>query len=174
MQFPNNPVFFLSASLKRIVKWSDMVTFSDFLQLHLSSRYFGRWIFDRLQYIGARAPLYWSSGSIILEPLKNRTSEHNFVTHWKSFAELNKPNSDGLSLIKPHLCNSKGIFLTYKSILQDKYLICSNILEPGLHYIGARAPLYWSLGSNKLEPLWFKKHVFCFIFEHETRQTKGF
>ena len=44
----------------------------------------------------------------------------------------------------------------------------------GLQYIGARAPLYWSLGSNILEPLWFKKQVFCFIFEHETRQTKGF
>ena len=30
------------------------------------------------------------------------------------------------------------------------------------------------MGSNILEPLWFKKQVFCFIFEHETRQTKGF
>ena len=44
----------------------------------------------------------------------------------------------------------------------------------GLQYIGARAPLYWSLGSNILEPLRFKKQVFCFIFEHETRQTKAF
>ena len=44
----------------------------------------------------------------------------------------------------------------------------------GLEYIGAQAPLYWSLGSNILEPHLVAKHVFCFIFEHETRQTKGF
>ena len=30
----------------------------------------------------------------------------------------------------------------------------------GLQYIGARAPLNWSQGSNILEPLLFKKHVF--------------
>ena len=31
----------------------------------------------------------------------------------------------------------------------------------GLQYIGARAPLYWSLGSNILESLRFKN---CFLF----------
>ena len=35
------------------------------------------------------APIYWSPGSIILEPLNNHISEHNFVTHWKPFSELN-------------------------------------------------------------------------------------
>ena len=35
----------------------------------------------------------------------------------------------------------------------------SNLLEPRLQYIGAPS---------------VQKHVFGFIFEHETRQTKGF
>jgi len=30
----------------------------------------------------------------------------------------------------------------------------------GLQYIGARAPLYWSLGSNTLEPLWYQNMFF--------------
>ena len=64
-----------------------------------------------------------------------------------------------MSLIKPHLCDNKEIFLTYKSIVQEKYLMGSNILEPGLHYIGVPS---------------VQKLSFCFIFEHETRQTKGF
>ena len=51
----------------------------------------------------------------------------------------------------------------------------------GLHHIGARAPLYLSLGSNMLEPnileprlqhigaFFVQKPVFGFSFEHETR-----
>ena len=50
---------------------------------------------------------------------------------------------------------------------------CSKI-KPKTCFWTAGAPLYWSLGSIILEPLRFNKHVFCFIFEHETRQTKGF
>ena len=33
----------------------------------------------------------------------------------------------------------------------------------GLQCICGRAPLYWSLGSNILEPLRFKKQVFFFL-----------
>ena len=102
----------LSENEKMHLKNSRMIWLdSDFPHLHLSSRYFGRQIFNGLH------PIHWGPDSIILEPLNNHTSEHNFLTHWKPFFELNKPNSDGFSLIKPHLCGNKEIFLTYKSIV---------------------------------------------------------
>ena len=43
---------------------------------------------------------------------------------------------------------------TYESYLGEKNLMGSNILASRLHYIGAPSR---------------QKHVFCFIFEHESR-----
>ena len=111
------------------------------------------------------APIYWSLGSNIMEPgLQYIGADQIFVLQNRlvglkySFAitqmRFNKTQSIWIGLIQLR----KGF---------------SKIFD-GLQYIGARAPLYWSLGSIILEPLRFNKHVFCFIFEHETRQTKGF
>ena len=106
----------------------------------------------RLQYNGARAPIYWSPS--------NRLVGLKYVFAITQL-RFNKTQSIWIGLIQLR----KGLSMSHKIMFQ---------IFDGLQYIGARAPLYWSLGSNILEPLRFKKHVFCFIFEHETRQTKGF
>ena len=101
----------------------------------------------RLQYNGAWAPIYWSP--LITELQKK------ILTHQKRY-------------IKSYWTS----FVWWQNKLRHYCLIGKK--NWWLQYIGARAPLYWSLGSNLLEPLRFNKHVFCFIFEHETRQTKCF
>ena len=73
-----------------------------------------------LQYIGAHEIFVFY----------NYASEHDFE-------KIPDPNSVQLSLIEPLLCDSKEIFSTYESILEDKYLRGSNVLGPGLHFIGA-------------------------------------
>ena len=98
------------------------------------------------------APIYWSLGSNIMEPgLQYIGADQIFVLQNRlvglkySFAitqmRLNKTQSIWIGLIQLR----KGF---------------SKIFD-GLQYIGARAPLHWSLGYNILEPLWFTKHVFC-------------
>ena len=104
----------------------------------------------RLQYNGARAPIYWSPSNIFENPF--------------------------LSWIKP--IQMDWVLLNLICVIAKEYfrptsLFCkTNIWS---------APIYWSPGSIILEPRLqyigappVQKHVFCFIFEHETRQTKGF
>ena len=61
--------------------------------------------------------------------------------------------------LKMRSCQIIQLFLKYiSSIFRDDKSPIMEIMErfDGLHYIGARAPLHWSLGSNILEPLLFK------------------
>ena len=110
----------------------------------------------------AGAPLYWSLGSNIMEPGLQYIGAHQI------FVIQNR-----LLCLKYFFAITQMRFNKTHSIWIGVNSTQKRVFN-GLQYIGARAPLYWSLGSNILEPLWFTKHVFCFIFEHETLQTKGF
>ena len=116
--------------ISRIVEWSDMISFSDFPQLHLSSRYFGRWIFSGLQYIGARAPLYWSPLTTIFRNIILWLIENHF-----------------LSWINP--IQMDWVLLNLIGVIAKKYFWFTSLLcKKHIWW----APIYWSLGSIILEP----------------------
>ena len=90
--------------------------------------------------------IIWILNLNILEPHNDSTSKNYFVTYENFFLSWINPKSDRLSLIKPHLCDSKGISKTYEFILEE------NIWW-------ARAPIYWSSLLHKT-CFWFYFRTF--------------
>ena len=110
--------------IQRIVEWSD------FPQLHLSSSYFGRRIIKGLQYIGARAPLYWSPLTTIFRNIILWLIENHF-----------------LSWINP--IQMDWVLLNLIGVIAKKYFWFTSLLcKKHIWW----APIYWSLGSIILEP----------------------
>ena len=104
-----------------------MITFSDFPQLHLSSRYFGRQIFNGLQYIGARAPLYWS-------PL---TTKFRDIILWHI-------ENHFLSWINP--IQMEWVLLNLICVITKKYFWPTSLLcKRNIWW----APIYWSPFCSK-------------------------
>ena len=133
-----------------------MITFSDFPQLHLSSRYFRIQIFHGLQYIGARAPLYWSPLTTALWNIILWLIENPF-----------------LSWINP--IQMDWVLLNLICVIAKKYFRPTSLFcKTNIWW----APIYWSPGSIILEPRFqyigapsVQKHVFCFIFELRTQNS---
>ena len=107
-----------------------MITFSDFPQLHLSSRYFRIRIFHGLQYIGARAPLYWSPLTTALWNIILWLIENPF-----------------LSWINP--IQMDWVLLNLICVIAKKYFRPTSLFcKTNIWW----APIYWSPGSIILEP----------------------
>ena len=121
----------LSENEKMHLKNSRMIWLdSDFPHLHLSSRYFGRQIFNGLQYIGARTPLFWS-------PLT--TTLRNIIL-WL----IENPFLSWINPIQMDLVLLNLIYVVTKKYFWPTSLLCkTNIWW---------APIYWSPGTIILEP----------------------
>ena len=101
-----------------------------FPPLHLSSSYFGRRIIKGLQYIGARAPLYWSPLTTIFRNIILWLIENHF-----------------LSWINP--IQMDWVLLNLIGVIAKKYFWFASLLcKKNIWW----APIYWSMGSIILEP----------------------
>ena len=99
----------------------------------------------RLQYIGAGALIHWSPSNLFFQNRLIRLRYFFAITQMR----FNKTQSIWLEVDSAQ----KKVFDSWKKRFY------------GLQYIGAWAPLYWSLGANILEPLYFKNR-FLVLFSN--------
>ena len=111
---------------------------------------FERRIFNGLQYIGAQAPLYWS-------PLT--TALRNIIL-WL----IEDPFLSWINPIQMDWVLSNLICVIAKKYFRHTSLFCmTNVWS---------APIYWSLGSNILEPLCSKKKFFVLFLNMKHGKQK--
>ena len=132
----------------------------------IAKKYYRRVIQFWIKII-CRTPIYCSLGSNIMEP------RPQYIGAPQNFVFQNSLGGMEDSCCCRGLGNSNSFLSLAVVCLKFEYLCMKwNILDKqvyfgrydGLHYIGARAPLYWSLGSNISEPLLIKNMFFFNIY----------